>query len=594
MEGDKICSLSAWSFAQMDEVWRHFKPQTPYGRDRASEKRVYGDAASLSSIYDDTDEYGSFVRRTGDNRSRADRISWHLGRIPRLPSIDAGERSSASTMGTAQKGKKSGSSVDIFIFKKFLANYSALCDLADERIRCHFNMEFKSNELAALLGQGGSDPETFYVSEKYDSRLLDIRDSVASIGAKIERCKADAAASVKSALGIDLAGKEFVTVPRDTGLEILQRNEAIPKWRLSVEVNDEYSFLVRLLPDSEMLTLESEREKLYERERAIEDSVSLALSERIEDESDAIMGYVDALTRFDLAKARYELKQKFNLCRPEFGAGKMSPSNGGYSAKGAVWEPRITIGQGIFLPLSWECGKMGTRYTPLDISLERSAAVLFGSNMGGKTVVLKSILFFQVMAQSGLGVPAANYSTAIFSYIGYVGEKPEMAARGLSSFGFEIRSLSDIVEKTASDSCLVAFDEFAQTTSSQEAEALLSAVIMFFAETGRPCLALFATHFQGVRRDGRVQYFKMAGLDVEAARRSFQGFAVEDRQKNFAERIKNINSIMRYFVIEESSDESGQGICSSDALEVASLLGLDERIIAAAREYRTMAGRDSR
>jgi len=588
MRRDVVCSASAWNFAQMEDVWRHFKPQTPYGRDRVAEKTVYVEPDVLASLYDDVEAFGDFVERLGPDRSRLDKISWHLGRIPRLPVLwgeatTDGQRQSVS----GPKDKTYESAVDIFLYKKFLANYSKLCDLVDAKTRDHFALEFKSGDILSLLSLGGSDAETFYISEKYDSRLLEIRNSIAEIGRKIEAKRTRAAETVKETLGIDFSGRDFVTVPRATGLELLKRDDLNSKWHLYIEVNDEYSFIARLVPDSEMLMLESERSKLYETERIIEDAVIADLSERLKAESALVEAYVGIVSRFDLAKSRFELGKKYNLRRPAFVAGDRGR---GQEERGI----RMVVRQGIFIPLCAECGKMGTKYTPLDIALNRNAAVIFGSNMGGKTVVLKSLLFFQLMAQTGLGVPAASYVTTLFSAIDYVGDRPDTAAKGLSSFGFEVRALSDIVEKAASRTCLVAFDEFAQTTSSREAEALLSSVVSFFSRAQKPCLALFATHFQGLARDTAALYFRMAGLDVAAARRYFGELADSAGAYSLAERIKNINTIMRYYVVPEDAEKGAADADGSDALEVASLLGLDEKILAAARAYRCGAGRGNR
>lgn len=588
MRRDVVCSASAWNFAQMEDVWRHFKPQTPYGRDRAAEKTVYVEPDALVSLYDDVEAFGAFVERLGPDRSRLDKISWHLGRLPRLPVL-AGETTAEGQRKSASGPKDTTyeSAVDIFLYKKFLANYSRLCDLVDEKTREHFAMEFRSGDILSLLSLGGSDAETFYISEKYDSRLLGIRNSIAEIGCQIEEKRARAAGAVKEALGIDFSGRDFVTVPRATGLELLKRGDLNSKWHLYIEVNDEYSFMARLVPDSGMLLLESERSKLYETERTIEDIIIADLSERLKAEAASVSAYVGIVSRFDLAKSRFELEKKYNLRRPAFIAGDRNRSQ----EESGV---RTDVRQGVFIPLYAECGKMGTKYTPLDITLDRNAAVIFGSNMGGKTVVLKSLLFFQLMAQTGLGVPAASYATTLFSSIDYVGDRPDTAAKGLSSFGFEVRALSDILEKAASHTCLVAFDEFAQTTSSREAEALLSSVVSFFARAQKPCLALFATHFQGVARDKDTLYFRMAGLDIEAARRYFGELADNAGAYSLAERIKNINTIMRYYVVPEDIERGGADTDGSDALEVASLLGLDEKILAAAKAYRSGTGRGSR
>ncbi|HOV94189.1 MAG TPA: hypothetical protein PLT87_04830 [Spirochaetales bacterium] len=595
-------SRAAWNFAQMDEVWRQFRPQTPYGKDFAAEKCVYACAEDLASAYEDVRVYGEFATHCLLDRPQSatmDKIQWHLGRIPRLPPIGAFKRvddaaqfqKSAQLRESAQSKESNDASVDIFLYKKFLSNYAALCGLLDSTTRAHFGLQFESDELLQLLLQGGSDPETFFVSEKYDSRLTTIRQAIADLGDQILRERTKLVQAVKKEFGIDLEDRDFVTIPHEQGLVLLAQSDLAARWRLVVEANDEYSFIVRLLPNPAVVTLQGKRETLYETERSIESEVVLRLSQRVNAEAEQMSRYCDALRRLDVAKARYELKKKYSLVFPVF-------SNGDKDDDAS--QVRVKIRQGRFLPLCTECEKMGTQYTPLELELEKNALVLFGSNMGGKTVVLKTVLFLQLMAQTGLGVPADKYETSVFDSIDYVGERPDTVAKGLSSFGFEVQTLSELVEKQRSQRCLVAFDEFAQTTSSEDAEALLSAVVHYFSRPAKPSLALFATHFHGLVLDEKAHYCRMAGLDKEAADRIFSESAHKESAhkenadkgagtgEGLAARIRTINRLMRYEVIPLAREDLRLAQ-SSDALLVASLLGLDSEILAMAERYRAEA-----
>ena len=123
------------------------------------------------------------------------------------------------------------------------------------------------------------------------------------------------------------------------------------------------------------------------------------------------------------------------------------------------------------------CESLDTPYAPLDATFDGGPTVLFGSNMGGKTVVLKTLAFLQLAAQAGLFVPAARFATRVFRRFHYVGEgRSREEGRGLSGFGFEIRQFNE-AHADFGDETLALFDEFARTTSSGEAEALLSAIL---------------------------------------------------------------------------------------------------------------------
>jgi len=125
-----------------------------------------------------------------------------------------------------------------------------------------------------------------------------------------------------------------------------------------------------------------------------------------------------------------------------------------------------------------------------------------------------------------------------------------------------------------SGSLFAVFDEFARTTSSEEAEVILSAALERLAsEPG--CRTVFSTHFRGIERIEGVRYLRMKGLDREAARR-----AMADSNEAIADRIKRINGMMEYTL----AADGGPGPDGSDAVLIASLLGLDARIVDRAAE----------
>jgi DNA mismatch repair ATPase MutS len=231
----------------------------------------------------------------------------------------------------------------------------------------------------------------------------------------------------------------------------------------------------------------------------------------------------------------------------------------------------IRVAAGRHLPTEELCAELGTPYTPLDASFDGGPTVVFGSNMGGKTVVLKTLAFLQVAAQSGLFVPAARFETRVFRRFHYVGEgRGREAGRGLSGFGFEVRQLAE-AHADFGDETLALFDELARTTSSAEAEALLSALLEEL--TARPrTVALFSTHFRGVRRLAGATYLRMAGLD-----RSRLGLGKDG--DDLAARIRRIDLLMRYRL---EPDDPGER--RSDAITVARLLGLSPGLARRAEE----------
>jgi hypothetical protein len=553
------CSPQAWSFGRVEEVWQHFLPLTPYGRDAREDRRVLADLAEIERGYDDTDAFAAHVSERSvagtAGRVALDRLSYHLRRIPRLPmaSLESGARLEL---------------VELFQIKKFLANYQAVAGLAGEALRNRFDLHFRSVDLAAELDNGGSDPETLYIASAMHPSLEEVRRAVAKVGAALHVERQAARQRAHDALGLDFGERDFLLVPNDQGRSLLGIRDA--GVAVTVEAYDARSCLVRLQDGPAELLLVEELDRSLARERELEAEVIARLSELAAEEAGNLAAYTRAIGRLDLARARAVLATDLGLTRPRLGGGE------------------LTIEGGQFLPCKWDCERLDLDYTPLDLRLAESAAVLFGSNMGGKTVVLQTLVFLQTMAQAGLYVPARGYATSVYPWIGYVGElaagRSEAALGGLSGFGFEMRSFVDSWDRARQGGAFLAFDEFARTTSSADAEALLSAVVEALA--GLPgTRSLIATHFHGLARLPGVRYLTMLGLDRAGAA------ATMAADQTLAERIRRLNGLMRYKVVDESSagatDEPSDGdeLAGSDATVIAGMLGVDRAVLARAESF---------
>jgi DNA mismatch repair ATPase MutS len=277
------------------------------------------------------------------------------------------------------------------------------------------------------------------------------------------------------------------------------------------------------------------------------------LSHAARQELARFLDYREVVKRFDLALARARLAKEQGLVRP------------------VLTDGPLRIRQGRFLPCEEACRALAMPYCPLDATFEGSVSVVFGSNMGGKTVVLKTVAFLQLCAQTGLFVPAGFFETRVFRTFHYLGEgSVKEPIQGLSGFGFEIRRLAQVWNDLDTPT-LALFDEFARTTSSHEAEAILSAVTEALA--GRPrVVALFSTHFRGVKRLAHARYLRMQGLDRRSL--DFQ----EAVGRSLDERIRLINSHMDHRLVADDGLQDG-----SDAIAVAALLGLDPAVAERAR-----------
>jgi len=145
---------------------------------------------------------------------------------------------------------------------------------------------------------------------------------------------------------------------------------------------------------------------------------------------------------------------------------------------------------------------------PLDFALGGSTRgiIITGPNTGGKTVAIKTVGLFSLMAASGLHVPAdPRSSVCIFDAVYCDIGDGQSISQNLSTFSSHMTNIIDVLEQATAQS-LILFDELGSGTDPAEGMGIATAILeelltldcLFTVTTHYPEIKDFAARTQGV------------------------------------------------------------------------------------------------
>lgn len=199
--------------------------------------------------------------------------------------------------------------------------------------------------------------------------------------------------------------------------------------------------------------------------------------------------------------------------------------------------------------------KKGKLFQEIDISFD-GVTVIVGSNMGGKTVLLKTIALAQTLFQFGYPIPAqkAELRPKRAIYISVGDDQSEEA--GISSFGAEMKKINRIIEAAREgEDILALIDEPARSTNPIEGTALVSSLIKLLLPFKMDLI--IATHYNIDDADHQNQVAGFRKLKVKGLTENGMDYSLID-------------------TIEKGVPE--------EALKIAGMLGIDSQWIEMAKE----------
>ncbi|HCT63366.1 MAG TPA: endonuclease MutS2 [Erysipelotrichaceae bacterium] len=170
--------------------------------------------------------------------------------------------------------------------------------------------------------------------------------------------------------------------------------------------------------------------------------------------------------------------------------------------------------------------------------------LITGPNTGGKTVSLKIVGLFTLMAYSGIPVLADEAIVPMFDQIFVDIGDDQSIVQSLSTFSAHLSKLAQLTDKATANS-LVLLDELGGGTDPQEGESLAIAVLEFLRQKGVKVIA--TTHYSKLKEYALIHrdiLLASVQFDMEAMRPTFkylEGIAGQSFAFEIAARF-NLNS----------------------------------------------------
>jgi len=256
--------------------------------------------------------------------------------------------------------------------------------------------------------------------------------------------------------------------------------------------NERLKELRRLMKEKEEFN-----ETLFAEANSIEDEVRAKLSMQLSKYAYDLEAAQKALAFIDLNLAKAYQMINMNLVFPTI-------SNDGETDYKGLFNPEIK-------------NILEENFQPINIRFGNNPTIIMGTNMGGKTVVLKTLALCQYLFQFGFGIPATEAKIMVQNDVFLCTTDEQSIHKGLSSFAAEMKNINEIIRTSKIKSNFLALiDEPARTTNPTEGTALVSALVKVLQE--KPMSLIIVTHYNINTYDNRclrVRGFENGRMNYE-------------------------------------------------------------------------------
>src|SRR5579863_6424944 len=250
-------------------------------------------------------------------------------------------------------------------------------------------------------------------------------------------------------------------------------------------------------------TIEQNNElvRLLEEELTEIHRILLEMTQRIGAQAAEILIAVDVLAELELQFAKARFAEDYNCVAVKLSGeaeDHPQPRGDGRIRPSRPSKARLLLHNARHPLLERNLKAKGVTVVPVTVELEgsRRQLIITGPNTGGKTVTLKTVGLFALMAQSGLPVPADRAELPIFdAVLADIGDYQSIE-QNLSTFSAHVTNI-DSISRTATAQSLVLLDELGSATDPEEGAALAVAIAGHFGGIG--CMTIVSTHHTSLK-----------------------------------------------------------------------------------------------